>query len=234
MTVLAEYKADNGNEIKLTDQTIRNYLCDNPAVTDKEVMLFAALCKGQNLDPFNRDAYLVKYKDSPAQIITSQDVFVKRAQRNPKFRGFQAGVTVIDPSGQLVQREGSLVVQGDVLVGGWCKVYVEGYEHPMYDEVSFDEYSTGRSMWRPAPLGKPATMIRKVAKAHALREAFPSDFQGLYCQEEMGVDEAIPKAPVVDPGNMEPETYEEPAQQGEQPFVPQAVDMGGIRFEEVI
>ena len=32
------------------------------------------------------------------------------------------------------------------------------------------EYDTGKSLWK----GKKATMIRKVALVHALREAFPS------------------------------------------------------------
>lgn len=32
----------------------------------------------------------------------------------------------------------------------------------------------------------PGTMLRKVALCHALREAFPDDFQGLYGSEEMG------------------------------------------------
>ena len=35
---------------------------------------------------------------------------------------------------------------------------------------------------------KPATMIRKVAKMQALREAFPEDLQGLYAAEEVTPD----------------------------------------------
>ncbi len=34
---------------------------------------------------------------------------------------------------------------------------------------------------------KPATMIRKVAMTHALREAFPSSLGGLYTEDEMQV-----------------------------------------------
>jgi hypothetical protein len=44
------------------------------------------------------------------------------------------------------------------------------------------EYSTGKSNW----LTKPGTMIRKVAVAQALREAFPEEMSNLYEQEEMG------------------------------------------------
>lgn len=51
----------------------------------------------------------------------------------------------------------------------------------MFDEVSFAEYNTGKSNWTKIP----ATMIRKVAICHALREAFPEDLGGLYGSEEM-------------------------------------------------
>lgn len=183
---LAKYQANNGNDITLTDTTIRRYLCDNVNVSDKEVMLFAALCKGNKLDPFNREAYLVKYGDRPATMIVSKDVFVKRAQANPRFRGFQAGVNVISADGQrLVEREGSLVLQGETIVGGWCRVYIDGYEHPMFESVSLNEYNTGKSNWAKMP----ATMIRKVAVTHALREAFPEDLGGLYESAEMGSEE---------------------------------------------
>ena len=43
------------------------------------------------------------------------------------------------------------------------------------------EYSTGRNQWAKMP----GTMITKVAEMHALRGAFPQDFQGMYSPEEM-------------------------------------------------
>ena len=44
---------------------------------------------------------------------------------------------------------------------------------------------------------KPGTMIRKVAKAQALREAFPEDMAGMYEAEEFGMDYSdMPSAPV--------------------------------------
>ncbi|MCQ5063252.1 recombinase RecT, partial [Faecalibacillus intestinalis] len=64
------------------------------------------------------------------------------------------------------------------LVGGWCEVYRKDRE-PERVEVSLDEYvckkkdGTVNAQWS----GKPATMIRKVAVAQCLREAFTSEFQ---------------------------------------------------------
>ena len=75
-----------------------------------------------------------------------------------------------------------MVLPGETPVGAWCKVYVDGYDVPIYDSVSFDEYAGKKrdgslnSTWA----GQPGTMIRKVAVVHALREAYPEDFQGLY------------------------------------------------------
>ena len=58
------------------------------------------------------------------------------------------------------------------------------------------EYSTGKSNWT----SKPATMIRKTAIVHALREAFPDEFGGLYDAVEMGVgEEDMPEGDVEQP-----------------------------------
>ena len=181
------YEAEVGGTLTITPDDVRMVISDNPRVTDKEVRLFLELCRSQRLNPFIREVFLVKYGDNPATIITGKEVFTKRAQRNPRFRGFEAGVTVITAAGELVRREGSFTIPGDMVVGGWAKVHVDGYDVPVCDEVSFDEYvgkkkdGSYSGMWA----SKPATMIRKVALVHALREAFPEDFQGLYDEAEM-------------------------------------------------
>lgn len=181
---IVKYDLDNGQAIEVTEQDVRDLLsaggqmADN--VTTNEVKAFLRLCQAQRLNPFTKDAYIVKYGNNPATIITGKEAFTKRAYRNPKFKGMEAGITVL-ANGALQRRDGSLLLQGEQLVGGWCKVYVDGYETPMFDEVSFSEYNTGKSNWARIP----ATMIRKVAITHALREAFPEDLGGLYGEEEM-------------------------------------------------
>lgn len=170
----------SGEVVQFTAEEVRNTLC--PQATDKELAFAMALCQAQHLDPFTKDVHLVKYGNGPLSIITSKEVFTKRAQANPKFEGMEAGITFLTQDGQIVQREGSMPIMGWNLIGGWCKVYVQGYRVPIYDEVAMAEYSTGKSNWAKMP----GTMIRKVAMCHALREAFPDDFQGLYGEEEMG------------------------------------------------
>lgn len=172
----------HGGLVEFTAQEVKDRLC--PTIDDKELSFVMALCAAQKLNPFTKDVYIVKYGSSPAQIVTSKEVFTKRAQANPKFEGFQAGLTFLTQDGQIVQREGSMPIQGWALIGAWCKVYIKGYREPMYDEVALAEYSTGKSNWAKMP----GTMLRKVAICHALREAFPDDFQGLYGAEEMVAD----------------------------------------------
>lgn len=182
---LVKYQSDSG-EIALDKQTIKNYLVSGDAskVTDQELEMFLNLCKYQKLNPFLRDAYLVKYGTSPANIIVGKDFFMKRATANPDFKNFEAGVIVLTQDNQIIERAGSFYAKGlERLVGGWVKIYrQDGSE--FYHTVAFDEYSSGKSTW----LKIPATMIRKVALVQGLRECFPSEFQGLYDSSEMGVE----------------------------------------------
>lgn len=187
-TGIVEYEA-NGEMVKLSPTMIKKYLVNGGGnVTDQEVMMFLTLCRYQHLNPFLREAYLIKYgSNDPATIVTGKDVFTKRADATPSYAGKQAGVIVVTEKGELIEREGSLVLPKETLVGGWAKVFIKGHDAPEYAAVSLEEY-IGRkksgevnSQWAK----KPATMIRKVAVVQALREAFPDRFQGMYAQEEM-------------------------------------------------
>lgn len=185
---LVKYEDAEGREVVLTREDIINTISSNPRITDKEIKLFIELARAQKLNPFTREIFITKYGDYPATFIVGKDVFTKRAQSNPLFKGMQAGI-IVQRGNAVDQREGSATFSDEMLLGGWCKVYVQGYDVPIYDSVSFNEYAARKadgslnSMWA----SKPATMIRKVAIVHALREAFPSDFQGLYDQSEMGL-----------------------------------------------
>ncbi len=209
-----EYKC--GEEtVKLSPSIIRSYLVNgNGEVTDQEIVMFLNLCRFQHLNPFLREAYLIKFGNQPATIVTGKDAITKRAMRNPKYAGQQAGVVVLTDSGEMEYRNGSLVLEGDTLVGGWAKVYVKGYEVPIEAAVSYSEYvgttkdGTVNSQWSK----KPATMIRKVALVQALREAFPEDLGGMYASEEMNLDfdETSMAAPVeIPPQEEEPAPFPE-------------------------
>lgn len=226
---VTEYES-NGEVVKLSPQTIRNYLVSGGgAVTDQEIMMFMSLCRFQHLNPFLKEAYLIKYGNSPATIVTGKDVFTKRAKRNKDYAGKQAGIIVTDSTGAVEEREGTLVLPGETIVGGWAKVYIKGYEKPEYAAVSFNEYAGRKSngelnsQWA----SKPATMIRKVALVQALREAFPEDYSGLYSPEEIPeaseivLDDAIipQQEPAPAPAQPQPQPQEAkaPAQAPQEP-----------------
>lgn len=185
-TGLVEYEA-NGEMVKLSPAMIKKYLVSGGGnVTDGEVMMFLSLCRYQHLNPFLKEAYLIKFGSTdPATIVTGKDVFTKRADANPNYKGKKAGVVVLTKDGSIEEREGTMVLPDEKLVGGWAKVFIKDKE-PEYQSVSFEEYAgrkkdgTLNSQWAK----KPATMIRKVAVVQALREAFPDRFQGMYAQEE--------------------------------------------------
>lgn len=171
---------DVGANVTVTADDVRNLIC--PSADQKEVSLFLQLCKSQRLNPFVKDAYLVKYRDSPAQMITNYQVFNRRACRNENYAGIENGVVVLR-NGEIVHKDGSAVYKaaGETLLGGWAKVYFKDNRKPAYAEVALDDYSTGKSNWSKMP----GVMIEKCAKAAAWRLAFPDDFQGMYVSEEM-------------------------------------------------
>ena len=196
---MVKYSTDHG-EITLTSKIVRDYLVPSDSrVTDQEIGMFLKLCEYQKLNPFLREAYLVKYGDFPASIVTGKEVFTKRAMKREDYAGLQAGITVLRGD-KLERREGSLLLEGEKLVAGWAKVFVKGKEVPFFEEVSIEEYmgrkkdGTPTGMWAT----KPATMIRKVSIVHALREAFPQDYEGLYSPEEINTVDitTLPDKPV--------------------------------------
>lgn len=180
----------NGEEVKLSKSLIKNYLVsgNKDAVTDQEVTMFLSMCKFQHLNPFLREAYLIKYgSNNPATMVVGKDVLLKRAMRSDKFDGLTAGILVVTENGELKEREGTFFGDNETLVGGWARVIIKGYSVPIYASVSLKEYMGRKSDGSPNGQwsNKPATMIRKVALAQALREAFPEEMSALYEQEEI-------------------------------------------------
>lgn len=179
-------------ERKLSVEDVKRYLC--PKATDQELFLFVQLCRSQGLDPWRKEAYLIKYGDGPASIVVGKDLFTRRAQANPKFAGFKSGIIVYrkDPEDKEAKWEevfidGSYKRPSDKLSGGWAEVFLKGYKAPIKVTVSLEEYNRSQAMWNKMP----CTMIRKVALVQALREAFPEELGGLIDESEVAVkDEA--------------------------------------------
>lgn len=198
---VATYKDAAGNELKVSTNDIKNYIAPGQNISDSEAYMFLSLCKYQGLNPFLREAFLVKYGNNPATMIVAKDAFVKKAQKNPKYKGMRSGIVVKNEDGKIENRPGEIYTEEETLLGGWAEVDIEGFVDPQFTSVNFREYvqykdGKPNSMWA----SKGATMIRKVAVAHVLRENFPFDLSGCYIADEMGMsEEAVNAAPIEPP-----------------------------------
>lgn len=182
-----EIEAMDGQRMTVTFDDVRNFICKEATIA--ECRIFLETCKQYHLNPFTKEAYLIHYDnkngDTASTIVLGKTCYMKMAEAHPQYDGFEAGVIVMDEAaGELIHREGSIVYQGETLVGGWAKTYRKDRSRPFYEEVNFSEYDTKKSLWAT----KPATMIRKVALVHTLREAFPATFGGLIDESEVPVD----------------------------------------------
>lgn len=182
-----EIEAMDGQRMTVTFDDVRNFICKEATIA--ECRIFLETCKQYHLNPFTKEAYLIHYDnkngDTASSIVLGKTCYMKMAEAHPQYDGFEAGVIVMDEAaGELIHREGSIVYQGETLVGGWAKTYRKDRSRPFYEEVNFSEYDTKKSLW----VTKPATMIRKVALVHTLREAFPATFGGLIDESEVPVD----------------------------------------------
>ena len=182
-----EIEAMDGQRMTVTFDDVRNFICKEATIA--ECRIFLETCKQYHLNPFTKEAYLIHYDnkngDTASTIVLGKTCYMKMAEAHPQYDGFEAGVIVFVPEvGELIHREGSIIYKGEELVGGWAKPYRKDRSRPFYEEVNFSEYDTKKSLW----VTKPATMIRKVALVHTLREAFPATFGGLIDESEVPVE----------------------------------------------
>lgn len=134
-------------------------------VPQEEAKRFLELCKAFNLNPFEREIYLVSY-GKQVNIIIGYEAYLKRAERSGKLDGWK------------VWTEGKIE---DGTLKACIEVKRKDWSEPFYHEVYFSEYKQDTHIWKT----KPITMIKKVAIAQGFRLAFPEETGGLpYTQDE--------------------------------------------------
>lgn len=152
---------------------------------------FIAVAQAFGLNPFKREIYAVTFKNKDGgtdlSIVTGYEVYLKRAELNPNYDGFdiefRGGVkrTTVTKKGKYGDYE-QVVVVPDGDFSCVCTVYRKDRNHPIVEEVFFDEFNQGNSMWQ----SKPRLMLKKVAIANAFRKAFPVEFGGMpYTSDEL-------------------------------------------------
>lgn len=197
---ITKYISKDGQEITLSFESIKQYLVHGrkELITNQELVFFIAICKSRGLNPFKKDAYLIKYDNSPAAIITSIDYFRSRARAQKDCQGWKKGIIVMNKDG-MVRDSFGLLLSNDKLVGGWFEATPKGWSESWRIEVNLAGYikktKDGRitQFWAEE---KQPTMIAKVAEAQGLRTLWPDEFQQLYTEEEIDrADEPIDITP---------------------------------------
>ena len=182
---LVTFTVDN-QEINLTPSRVSEYLAGGANITMPEFKLFTELCKARGLNPFLKEAYIIKYGNAPAQIVVGKDAILKRAILNSDFNGREQGIIVLTETGETEEKNGTFKLESELLVGGWAKVYRKNWQFPVYVTVGFSEVAQkkGDGSLNKQWATKGATMVEKVALVRALREAFVEDTAGMYDADE--------------------------------------------------
>ena len=170
---------------KLDGNTLRNFVDPKHKASPLELQALLAIVKNRNLNPFTKEVYFIKYGSAPAQIVVSKEAIMKRAEENPNFDGFKAGVVVETENGTVERLVGTIFPKNAKLIGGWCKVYRKDRSHAIEADANFEYYDKTNEKSVTPWETMPALMIRKVAIVSAFREAFSESVGGLYTADEM-------------------------------------------------
>lgn len=171
------------NASKLAE--IRKLVSPSAPLTDIEFSFLVELGKATQLNPFMREIWAVKYKQgTPASIFLGRDGYRKAAQRQKDYEYHQVNAVYSDDEFKIVNNE----IQHSYgfsnrgqLIGAYCIVKRKTSSKYTYVMVTMEEYNANQSLWK----SKPETMIKKVAEAQALRQAFQEVLSGTYSDAEI-------------------------------------------------
>ena len=179
-------------ENKVTKDLLIDYLKTmNKGLNEQQTKQFLAVAGTFGLNPWKREVYAVTFKNKDGStdmsIVTGYETYIKRAEMNPNYDGYEITWKGGFKPGKIVKHGKSgdweiSAILPDGEVSCTCTVYRKDRNHPISEEVFFDEYNQNNSMWQ----SKPRTMLKKVAIVSAFRKAFPIDFGGMpYTNDEL-------------------------------------------------
>lgn len=138
---------------------------------------FLQVCTLRGLNPFLKEAYLMKDRDGRINVLTGIDGFLKMAEESGQYQGITETTWMTDQQGHVIGAK----------VGVWRR----GFREPMWGESWLEEDELDTPVWRK----RRRTMLQKTALARALRRAFPRSMAGLYTTDELpepGTGSSVP------------------------------------------
>ena len=144
-----------------------------PGLTDAEFELFCETCKATGLNPITKEIWAIK-AGGRLQIMSGFNGFLKIANSHPQYDGMEVDITV-DKDGKPLAAQ--------------ARVYRKDRKFPSVGVALMSEFRGNTPIWQKMP----SVMLSKVAKSHAIREAFSIELAGLYTPEEMPPSFDVPR-----------------------------------------
>lgn len=139
--------------------------------TDAELKYFLAVAASTGLNPFQKEIWCYK-SGSDMLIFAGRDGFLSNAQKKSDFKGIRSAYVCEGDKFKMnivsghVEHEFTQANRGNI-VGAYAIVKREGMDS-FIAWADFKEFNKGYNAWK----SNPGSMIKKVAEAHALKQAY--------------------------------------------------------------
>lgn len=170
----AELATTNGQSIisqfGQTDiDIIKNSVAKN--TTDAELKYFLAVAASTGLNPFQKEIWCYK-SGNDMLIFAGRDGFLANAQKKSDFKGIRSAYVCESDDFKMnivsghIHHEFTAANRGKI-VGAYAIVKRDGMDS-FISWASMEEFNKGFNAWK----SNPGSMIKKVAEAHALKQAY--------------------------------------------------------------
>lgn len=139
--------------------------------TDAELKYFLAVAASTGLNPFQKEIWCYK-SGNDMLIFAGRDGFLSNAQRKQDFKGIRSAYVCEKDKFKMnivsghIDHEFSQADRGNI-VGAYAIVKRDGMD-AFISWADFKEFNKGYNAWK----SNPGSMIKKVAEAHALKQAY--------------------------------------------------------------
>lgn len=139
--------------------------------SDAELKYFLAVAASTGLNPFQKEIWCYK-SGNDMLIFAGRDGFLSNAQKKPDFKGIRSAYVCATDKFKMnivsghIEHEFTQADRG-AIVGAYAIVKRDGMDS-FISWADFKEFNKGYNAWKT----NPGSMIKKVAEAHALKQAY--------------------------------------------------------------